>query len=264
MEWHQAILLGVVEGLTEFLPISSTGHLIVLARWLGQETAFTNMFSIAIQFGAILALPLVLGRRVLHPIPGATPPELIRFWSVVVLAVIPAAALGLALSDLIEEHLFHPGPVALALAAGGVALLGFDRRRDSGWGWDRLGPAQALVVGLIQCLALWPGVSRSAATILGALALGANRRTAAEFSFYLAIPVLGLASAYSLFKYVSRQGLALSAEEGVLLALGFGTSWLTAWLVCRWFLAWISQRSFGVFAYYRLALAAVVLITSLA
>lgn len=261
MDWLQASILGIVEGLTEFLPISSTGHLILVSRWLGRQSAFVDMFNIVIQFGAMLALPFVFGRRLLCLETAPSWKGLWNLWSRVAVAILPALVLGLLLADIIEFYLFHPFPVAVALAVGGLGLLLLDRSERTGWGWEGLDYRRALLIGLFQCLALWPGVSRSAATILGALLIGANRRLAAEFSFYLAFPILGLASAYSLFKFIrSDSDLAsIGGSDWAALGIGFVVSALVAFAVSKWFLAFISRHDFRPFGWYRMALAALVL-----
>ncbi len=261
MHWIQAALLGLVEGVTEFLPISSTGHLIVVSRWLGQESAFTDMFNIVIQFGAMLSLPFLFGRRLLTLDGQVSLRGLWGLWSRVALAIAPALVLGLILADPIQAYLFHPYPVALALAAGGLGLILLDRRESqTGWDWSGLDYRRALLIGLFQCLALWPGVSRSAATILGALLLGAHRKTAAEFSFFMAFPVLGLASAYSLFKFLRHPeaSAAIGAGDWIALGIGFLVSGLVAFAASKWFLGFISQRNFQPFGFYRLGLAVLV------
>lgn len=265
MDWLQAVVLGLVEGVTEFLPISSTGHLILVSRWLGQESAFTDMFNIFIQFGAMLALPFLFGPRLLFLDGRPSTTSLWKLWSRVAVAIAPALIMGLLFADLIETWLFHPYPVALALAVGGLGLILLDRQDQGGWGWDELSHSRALLIGLFQCLALWPGVSRSAATILGALILGANRKTAAEFSFFMALPVLGLASAYSLFKYLRNTAATAPLDAGSwsALAIGFVVSGLVAFIVSKWFLGFISRNNFRPFGFYRIGLAILVASTTL-
>jgi len=262
MDLIQSAVLGLVEGITEFLPISSTGHLILVSRWFGQDSEFTNMFNIVIQFGAILALPFIFGKRLLSLDQKISIQQSWNLWSRVLLAIVPALALGFIFSDLIEGFLFHPIPVALALGLGGLGLIFLDRdQNQTGWDWSGLTYKRTLLIGLFQCLALWPGVSRSAATIIGALLLGANRKTAAEFSFYLALPVLGLAATYSFLKFSlrNREAFILSPHDGLALLIGFVVSGLVAFIVSKWFLHFISKHNFKPFGFYRLGLALVVL-----
>ncbi len=265
MDFFQAILLGVVEGVTEFLPVSSTGHLILFSRWMGQESAFSNMFAIVIQLGAILSLPFIFGKRLIFPDPSKTDfKSVLLFWSKVLVAVAPALTLGFLFSDSIEYFLFQPLPIALALASGGLALILLDRpERAGGWSWNGLGYKQAFLIGLFQCLALLPGMSRSASTIIGALILGSERKTAAEFSFFLALPVLAAASGYSLLKYILKANKGevppLSLDQWFILGLGFLVSFMVSWVVSKWFLAWISRKDFRPFGWYRIALSFLVI-----
>jgi undecaprenyl-diphosphatase len=254
-----ALLLGIVEGLTEFLPVSSTGHLIVTSRLLGFEGLRSEVFSVFIQLGAILAVvwecrvKLVrvtrdLGRQA-------------QSWVFVrnlALAFLPAAVLGLLVHDAISAYLFSPLTVALALIVGGLAILVVEavplvpRTTDV----DAVGARQALGVGLAQCLALWPGFSRSAATILGGMVAGLDRRCATEFSFFLAIPTMFAATLYDLAKNFEH----LEAGDLSWLAFSFVISFLVAWASVRWLLRFVSTHTFRVFAWYRLAFGALILL----
>jgi len=254
-----ALLLGVVEGLTEFLPVSSTGHLIVTGHLIGFEGRRAEVFEIFIQLGAILAVvweyraKLVsetrhLGRAL--RVGGFA-------WNLA-LAFLPAAALGLLVHDFISERLFRPLTVALALIVGGLLILVVEalplapRTRNV----DAVGPRQALGVGFAQCLALWPGFSRSAATILGGMVAGLDRRTATEFSFFLAIPTMFAATLYDLAKNFGH----LAPGDLSWLALSFVVSFLVAWASVRWLLRFVSTHTFRAFAWYRLAFGLLILL----
>jgi len=254
-----ALLLGVVEGLTEFLPVSSTGHLIVTSHLVGFAGRRAEVFQIFIQLGAILAVVWEYRAKLL-----SVTRDLRRevraggfAWNVA-LAFLPAAVAGLLVHDFISERLFQPLTVALALIVGGLLILVVEalplapRTRDV----DAVGTRQALGVGLAQCLALWPGFSRSAATILGGMVVGLDRRTATEFSFFLAIPTMFAATLYDLAKNFAH------LEPGDLswLALSFVVSFLVAWVSVRWLLRFVSTHTFRVFAWYRLAFGLVILI----
>jgi undecaprenyl-diphosphatase len=267
MAWI-APLLGVVEGLTEFLPISSTGHLILTNALVGFDGPLAKLFTIFIQLGAILAVVWEYRARL-----GAVARDLPRsaaarsFAFKLLLAFLPSAFLGLLVEDLLDEHLFHPLPVALALFVGGVLILlveRFHRERAPAAARDPASEAsvdsidwyQALRIGLAQCLALWPGFSRSAATILGGLSVGLDRRTATEFSFFLAIPTMFAASGYKLVKNWSWLG----PGDLAWLAVAFAVSFFVAWGSIRWLLRYVSSHGFGLFAWYRMALGAAILV----
>jgi undecaprenyl-diphosphatase len=252
-----AILLGIVEGLTEFIPVSSTGHLILATELFGYDAAQWELFNVVIQLGAILAVVVQYwrtfwdeGMKLLR-----LEAEGLRFVRNLLLGFFPSAALGFALKGYIYEMLESPMIVAWALIAGGVAILVVERAVTPG---DDKGVAdlpirQALGVGLAQCLALVPGVSRSGATIMGALALGVGRKTAAEFSFFLAIPTMLGASALSLMD--KRQELAGGVGVGWSeVAIGFVVAFVVALIVIRVFVAYVSRRGFAPFAWYRIAL----------
>jgi undecaprenyl-diphosphatase len=257
--WWIAVVLGVVEGLTEFIPVSSTGHLILansLLRFGGPKAA---VFAIVIQLGAILAVVWEYRSRLARAVldlparPGAR-----RFAASLAIAFLPAAVLGLLADDWIEAHLFGPRTVAFALLAGAGAILAVEARplpaRTAAA--EDVTPGQALAIGLAQCVSLWPGFSRSAATILGGLAAGLDRRAATEFSFFLAIPIMFAASGYSLVKH--RDVLVDPRDVGAL-ALSFAVAFLVAWASIRWLLRFVSAHRFTPFAWYRIALGAVVL-----
>jgi len=256
-----AILLGVVEGLTEFLPISSTGHLIIVSNLVGFHGKRAEVFQIFIQLGAILSVVWEYRSRLFRvaiDLPRSAGAR--RFTLNLFVAFLPAAVVGLAIHDWISDHLFNVVTVAAALIVGAVLILVVEalpirvRTRDAA----ELTWTQALAIGLAQCLALWPGFSRSAATILGGLGVGLDRRTATEFSFFLAIPVMFAASFYDLAKNHEY----LAPGDTVWLALSFVISFLVAWASIRWLLRYVSTHSFRVFAYYRIVLGVVILALS--
>jgi len=255
----KAALLGLVEGLTEFLPISSTGHLVLAGDALDFSGPVAAPFLIFIQLGAVLAVVwhfrADLAAR-LRRLP--TSPTDRRLALNLVVAFLPAALVGLAWGDLIEAHLLAPVPVALAQIAGALLIFWAERRntRADTFDLDGVRPRQALGIGLAQVLALWPGASRAASTIIGGMLTGLDRPTATGFSFYLAIPTLGAASVYSLAKHAG----GLTASDVVLLAVGFLTSFLAALVVIRWLLRYVAQHSLAVFAWYRVALGVAVLL----
>lgn len=249
----QAAFLGLVEGLTEFIPVSSTGHLILLVDLLGFRGPPGRVFEIVIQLGAILAIlvvytPTLLGiaRRV------PTDPGARRFVLAVLLAFLPAALVGAIAHDLIKGVLFSPWVVSIALILGGVAILLIERFRPPPMhhAIDAFSPGLSLGIGLCQVLAMIPGVSRSGATIMGALLLGVDRKTATLFSFFLAIPTMVGATVYDLFK--NRH--TLDSTGGEIIAVGFVVAFLSALLVVRWLVGFVGRHGFGPFAWYRIAL----------
>lgn len=256
----KAVLLAVVEGVTEFLPISSTGHLIIVEELLSlsSDTAFADAFLVMIQFPAILSVVVYFWTD-LWPFSGTVDDRRasVVLWSKIFVAVIPAVIFGLLLDDVIEAHLFRPIPVAVALFVGGIVLIVIERRTST----ERfpsvldIGYGVALLIGLFQCLALIPGTSRSAATIIGAMLLGASRTVAAEFSFFLAIPTMLGATAYKAFDH----GLAFTQEQWGVLAVGSLTSFVVAYCVIAWLMRFIQNHKFTSFGYYRIGLAIIVL-----
>ncbi len=249
--FFDAVLLGIIEGATEYLPVSSTGHLIVFVDLLGFVGPPGQIFEIVIQIGAVVAVCIVYFRRLLAVVLGlGSDPGARRFAASVMLAFLPAAILGVLLHKPIKAYLFSPEVVAAALIAGGVAILVIERVRPK----PKIARIEdfsmklALGIGLIQCLAMIPGVSRSGATILGALLLGVERRTAAEFSFFLAIPTLTGAAVFDL--WANRAGLT---SEGLwVMLVGFVAALLTAILVVRWLIGFVGRHGFVPFAWYRI------------
>lgn len=254
---YQAILLGIVEGITEFLPVSSTGHLLVAEHLLGiSPSAFTRMFNVVIQLGAILAV-VVFFREKLLPRAFFSEPACRQatyaLWSKTAAAVAPAVVIGLLLDDWMEAHLFTPVVVGVALIVGALLLFGLDRPAAPGRKTiDSLAGVsygRAVLVGVAQCLAMIPGTSRSAATIIGGLCLGFSRPLAVEFSFYLAIPTMFGAS---LLK-VAKHGMDLTSNEWLAVVIGFSVSFFVSWAVIAFFMAYIRKHTFSLFAWYRLA-----------
>lgn len=257
------ILLGIVEGITEFLPVSSTGHLILAGALLGYDDQRWQLFNIVIQLGAILAVVVLYWRTFWAVMLGLVKlnPVSIRFVRNLLIAFIPAVVIGLLFLKQIEALLLQPIVVAVALILGGVAILVIERVVKAGavTGIADLPIRTSIGVGLVQCLAMIPGVSRSGATILGALSLGVDRRTAAEFSFFLAVPTMLGASTLELIRHHEE----LSAGNNVGLggiAIGFVVSFVVALLVVRWFVGIVSKHGFAPFAWYRIAAGAAALI----
>lgn len=256
----KAALMGVVEGLTEFLPISSTGHLILAGSLLGFDDAKAKVFDIAIQTGAIFAVILVYWQKIrstLVALPRERSAQ--RLVLNVLIGFLPAVVLGLLLGKAIKAHLFIPVVVASTFILGassssGPAPAEATRIHEV----DDMGPLDALKVGLVQCLAMVPGTSRSGATIIGGMLLGLSRKAATDFSFFLAMPTLIGAGVYSLYK----ERALLSAADIPMFAVGLVFSFFSAWLCVRWLLRYISSHSFVPFAYYRIVFGMVVLITA--
>jgi len=260
-----AIVLGLVEGLTEFLPISSTGHLIIAGSLLGFVGDRAKVFEIAIQSGAMLAVVWEYRARFGHAIAGiASDPVARRFAQNLVIAFVPAAALGFVLGKHIKALLFHPVPVAIAFIAGALVILWAERRQRARpesvrvTDVDAMTWQDALKVGLAQAFALIPGTSRSGATIIGGMLFGLSRKVATEFSFFLAVPTLVAAGAYSLWK----DRALLSAADLPMFSVGFVVSFVSALLCIRWLIRYVSRHDFLPFVWYRIAFGLVVLATA--
>jgi len=258
----KAAIMGVVEGLTEFLPISSTGHLILTASLLNFTGEKVKVFDIAIQTGAIFAVILVYWQRLRDTAAGlGSEPRARRFTLNVAIAFVPAVVLGLLFGKAIKAHLFTPLVVASAFIVGGFIIIWAERRQaravriDS---VDDMTPMDALKVGLVQCLAMIPGTSRSGATIIGGMLLGLSRKAATDFSFFLAIPTLIGAGAYSLLK----ERALLSWADLPMFGVGLLFSFISAWFCVRWLLRYIATHDFVPFAWYRIVFGAVVLLTA--
>ncbi len=261
----KAVILGVVEGLTEFLPISSTGHLILAGSLLGFVDAKAKVFDIAIQTGAIFAVILVYWQKIrvtLQDLPTKRKAQ--QFALNVLIAFLPAVVLGLIFGKAIKAHLFNPMVVATTFIIGGFIILWAEKRQNSGENTVQVSDTDdmewrlALKIGLVQCLAMIPGTSRSGATIIGGMLLGLSRRAATDFSFYLAIPTLIGAGVYSLYK----ERAVLGMNDIPLFAVGLVASFLSAWICVRWLLRFIASHSFVGFAYYRIVFGIIVLVTA--
>jgi len=249
----EAALLGLIEGLTEFIPVSSTGHLILAVDLLGFKGPPGRVFEIVIQFGAILAVCWIYRRRFLDTAFGiASDPQAQRFAAVLVAGVLPALAIGALAHGFIKSVLFSPWVVAVALVVGGVAILVIERMRppERVATVDGIGLRLAFAIGLCQCVAMIPGVSRSGATIMGAMLLGTGRRAATEFSFFLAVPTMLAAASYDLY----RNWSSLDGGSAAIIAVGFVTSFLAAMAVVRTVLAVIARHGFQPFAWYRIVI----------
>lgn len=256
-----ALVLGVVEGLTEFLPISSTGHLILAGDLLGFNDDRAKVFDMVIQTGAMLAIIWEYRARFSKVIAGVfNDPACQRFVANLAIAFMPAAILGLIFGKMIKTQLFKPVPVAMAFIVGGLIILWIERRprRVRVESVDDMTWKDALKVGLAQAFALIPGTSRSGATIVGGMMFGLSRRAATEFSFFLAVPTLIAAGAYDLYK--NRE--LLSVNDIGLFAVGGFTAFVSAFLCVRWLLRYITAHDFTVFAWYRIVFGAAVLLTA--
>jgi undecaprenyl-diphosphatase len=251
-----AILLGIVEGLTEFVPVSSTGHLILASELFGYDAATWAMFNVVIQLGAILAVVVQYWRTFWDAGVGVLRLEAqgLRFARNILLAFVPSAVLGLMLKDQIDVMLGTPEIVGWALIAGGIAILGIEKvaRPGTDGGVAELPLGQVAGVGVAQCLAMIPGVSRSGATIMGALAMGVSRKTAAEFSFFLAVPTMLGASTLELADNWDRLPSGSGGVGWDKIAIGFVVSFVVALAVIRAFVAYVSRHGFAPFAWYRI------------
>lgn len=252
-----AVVLGVVEGLTEFLPVSSTGHLIVVGDAIGFTGEKAKTFEIFIQLGSILGVVWFYRRKVSTLLLGLHRPSEFRFASNILIAFLPAAIIGLLAHPYIKAHLFTPLTVAGALIVGGFVILAIERmpRRDRVTNLDDVTPLDALKIGVAQTFSLFPGVSRAGATIMGGLVTGLSRTTATEFSFFLAMPTMFAATLYDLLKNIHL----LDVRDGALFAIGFVTAFLTALVVVRTFLRYVAKHDFVPFAWYRIVFGCLVL-----
>jgi len=259
--WEIAVVLGIVEGVTEFLPVSSTGHLIIAGHLLGFVGDRAASFAVAIQLGAILSVIFLYWRRFLGLIPSpanCTENSALTGWAGlwrITVATVPALLVAYVARHEIKGRLFNPEAVTLALAVGGVAILAVERfslRRRSN-SLDSLSLSQALGVGIFQILALWPGTSRAAATILGGMLVGLDRKASAEFSFLIAVPVLFAASGYELVKMSDQLALA----DAMALAIGFVVSFIVALAAIKGFVSYLERGKLAPFAWYRIVIAPV-------
>ncbi len=260
LSWYSAVILGIVEGLTEYLPISSTGHLILTGSLLDLTGAKQASFDIIIQLGAILAVVVIYWDRflgLLRPDPRRKFSGIWGLW-LLFLTSLPASVLGLIVHKAIKQYLFGPETVALALGVGAILIFIVEAmpKKKRFTRLDDVTPKLAFGVGIFQCLALWPGFSRSASTIMGAMILGADRQLAAEYSFVAAVPIMVAATG---FDFVKNHDV-FSVNDLLLLSIGFVVSFIFAWLAVKWFIRLVQTVSLRPFAWYRLALAACVLL----
>ena len=256
----KSLVQGIVQGVTEFLPVSSTGHMILFDEFLEMGKPFSDLFEVVIQLGSILSV-LVYFRRKIFPASLRKDSLTVWFfmWLKIGAAVVPALIVGAALASLIQSRLYNAVTVASSLFLGGIVLIAADSAErknsrlkeisDLSWG-------RAVGIGCFQCIAMIPGVSRSAATIVGGMFLGCTRPLGAEFSFFLAIPTMFAASAYSLMKH----GASVSGNQWIALAIGFVTAFLVAWGVIALFMSWIRKHDFKIFGWYRIVLAVIVFV----
>ncbi len=261
----KAAIMGIVEGLTEFLPISSTGHLILAGSLLGFDDAKAKVFDIAIQTGAIFAVILVYWQKIRSTVVALPSQRQSQLFALnVAIAFTPAVVLGLVFGKAIKAHLFTPTVVASTFIIGGFIILWAEARQARAETAPRILDADdmtwkdALKVGLVQCFAMIPGTSRSGATIIGGMLLGLSRKAATDFSFYLAIPTLIGAGAYSLYK----ERALLSWADAPMFGVGLLFAFASAWLCIRWLLRYIASHSFSGFAYYRIAFGILILVTA--
>ncbi|MFP6847121.1 MAG: undecaprenyl-diphosphate phosphatase [Pseudomonas sp.] len=256
----QALILGIVEGITEFLPISSTGHQIIVADLIGFGGERAMAFNIIIQLGAILAVVWEYRRKILDIVVGLPKePQARRFTANLLVAFLPAVALGVVFADLIHHYLFNPITVALALVIGGGIMLWAERRQHlvHAESVDDMTWKDALKIGFAQCLAMIPGTSRSGATIIGGLLFGLSRKAATEFSFFLAMPTMVGAAVYSGYEYRDL----FKASDLPVFAIGFVTSFIFAMIAVRALLKFIGNHSYAVFAWYRIVFGLLILAT---
>lgn len=257
----KAALIGIVEGITEFLPISSTGHMIIVGKFINFSGDFATLFEIVIQLGAILAIVFLFRNRIVHSLKTLKPKEYgFTLWSKMVLAFLPAGVLGLLFHKTIEEHLMNPITVSGALVVGGIWMLYAEnkyRKNDKIKSIEEVGYKTAFVIGCFQCLSLlWPGFSRSAATIIGGWIMGLSSIAAAEFSFFLAIPTMIAATVFSLLK----SSLALTLTEIIALITGFAVSFIVAFVVVAKFIEFLKTKPMKGFAIYRIIFGVLILI----
>jgi undecaprenyl-diphosphatase len=253
MSVFESVLLAIVEGLTEFLPVSSTGHMIITSSLLGIATdPFTKTFTVAIQLGAILAVIVLYWKRFFQSI---------EFYFKLLVAFLPAAVIGFLLNDYIDMLLERVEVVALMLIIGGVIFLFIDKvfEKTEINGESEVSYPSALKIGLFQCVAMIPGVSRSAATIIGGLTQKLNKRTAAEFSFFLAVPTMFAATGYKLLKFY-KEGNAFGSSEITLLAIGNVVAFIVALLAIKSFIQFLTKHGFKVFGYYRITVGVIILV----
>jgi len=256
----KAIILGIVEGLTEFLPVSSTGHLIIVNKFINFTGKFANLFDVVIQVGAILAVIIYFKNKMVPDLKSDTGiKDYFLLWSKVAVAFIPALILGVIFEDIIDKYLFNTYTVAIALIIGAILLISSELTlKKVKINSDReISFLSAFIIGIFQCLALWPGMSRSASTIIGGLFMKCSREVAAEFSFYLAIPTLLGASVWKMLKI----DFAISNQEWTALIIGTLVSFIAAFAVVALFMRYIKNKTLYPFSAYRIILGIVLLLT---
>jgi len=249
----KAIIIAIIEGITEFIPISSTGHMIIVGNIINFKGAFATSFEVVIQLGAILAIIVLYWNKIWSSVVDffKVKPSGIKFWTNIIVAFIPAAVLGFLLNDKIDQYLFNPGTVAVALVVGGILMIIIEKKfraKDTTKNIEQITIKQAIKIGCFQCFALWPGMSRSASTIMGGWISGVSTVAATEFSFFLAIPTMFGATALTLFK----SGLNFSSGEIITLVIGFVTAFLVALIVVEKFVSYLKNKPMKVFAIYRI------------
>lgn len=272
LDWLRVVILGIVEGVTEWLPISSTGHLVLLdAVWKGSETVFTpdfvKVFDVLIQLGAILAVVTLFFHK-LNPVSSLKTKEqkqnTWKLWLRVIIAVLPAVVAGLLLDDWMDEHLYNPYVVGAMLILYGIAFIVIEKvfkdRHCKITRFSHMSYLTALFIGLFQVLSLVPGTSRSGVTIIGALLLGTSRYIATEFTFYLAIPVMAGASALKLFKYLFLDKVPMTGMQWLVLLVASAVAYAVSIFVIKFLIGYIKRHDFTVFGYYRIALGILVLV----
>lgn len=257
----KSIIIGIVEGITEFLPISSTGHMILIGHFIKFEGDFANLFEIVIQLGAILAIIILFKKKIFNSLKNLSPGDYgFKLWSTILLAFIPSGVIGLLFNSKVEKYLMKPLPVALSLLVGGFLMILAEnkyRKNNKSMEIENVTYKQALIIGCFQCLSiLWPGFSRSASTIIGGWVVGLSTFTAAEFSFFLALPTMIIATLYSLIK----TKIILSSIEVISLIVGFIVSFIVALIVVDKFISYLKHKPMKGFAYYRIVVGAVILV----
>ncbi|MFT5884984.1 MAG: undecaprenyl-diphosphatase [Arcticibacterium sp.] len=251
MDVIQAIILAIIEGITEYLPVSSTGHMIIASSFMGIDNQdFTKIFEVQIQFGAILSVVVLYWRRFLQSF---------EFYYKLLVAFLPAAVIGLLLNDYIDMLLENVIVVAVMLVLGGIVLVFIDKVFEGKPQKEDVSYPTALKIGFYQCIAMIPGVSRSAASIIGGMTQGLSRKSAAEFSFFLAVPTMFAASAYKMLKGYMDGALAFSSDEIKLLAVGNIVAFLVALAAIKFFISFLQKYGFKIFGYYRIALGLLIL-----
>lgn len=256
MSWIEAVIVAIVEGLTEFLPVSSTGHMIITQSLLGIEsTEFVKAFTVIIQFGAILSVIVLYWKRFF---------QTWEFYLKLLVGFIPAAVLGLLFSDYIDDLLENVTVVAITLVLGGILMLFVDKWFNKPKEHEVVTYKNAFLIGLFQCIAMIPGVSRSMATIVGGMSRGLSRKLAAEFSFFLAVPTMAAATGYKLLKlFISDTGFEMLKENIGVLVIGNVVAFIVALLAIKFFIEFVTKYGFKLFGWYRIILGTVILVAML-